>query len=89
MRISVQLEETLIQKLKLLALSEGVPLGQLVNRMLRGAVETGPEPNAPNSKRFEQRTFSMGRPKLPLDHANALAAALEDEEVIRKLAQGK
>lgn len=35
---------------------------------------------------FRTRTFDMGTPTLPLDKALRLAAQLEDEEIIRKLA---
>lgn len=43
----------------------------------------------PNS-RFKQRTFAMGfRPDISYDKALRIAGALEDEEVIRKLAAGR
>ncbi len=38
---------------------------------------------------FRTRTFHMGPPALPLDKALRLAAELEDEELIRKLAARK
>jgi hypothetical protein len=34
-------------------------------------------------------TFDMGEPRLPLDKALRLAAELEDEEIVRKLAVRK
>lgn len=38
---------------------------------------------------FESPTFDMGRPTVPIDKALRLAADLEDEELIRKLAVRK
>jgi hypothetical protein len=35
------------------------------------------------------RMLAMGRPAVPIDKALRLAADLEDEEIIRKLAQRK
>ncbi|NMO04875.1 antitoxin [Gordonia sp. TBRC 11910] len=34
-------------------------------------------------------TYSMGRPRVDLTHSLALAAELEDDEVARKLEQGR
>ena len=41
------------------------------------------------STRYETPTFNMGAPIVPLDKALQLAADLEDEEIIRKLAAGR
>jgi hypothetical protein len=41
-------------------------------------------------RRFRQKTHKMGfRPEVPLDKALSLAAALEDEEIVRKLSLRK
>lgn len=40
-------------------------------------------------KRFVQKTYQMGVPLIDLTKANAIAAALEDDEILRKMAQGK
>jgi hypothetical protein len=40
-------------------------------------------------RKFRTRTFDMGPPALPLDKALRLAAELEDEELVRKLAVRK
>lgn len=37
----------------------------------------------------ETPTFDLGRARLPLDRAVALAAELEDEQLLRKREQGK
>lgn len=40
-------------------------------------------------KPFRTRTAAMGRPTVSLDRALALAADLEDEELVRRLAAGR
>ena len=44
---------------------------------------------SPQPSRFKQRTFDMGAPMISIEHAERLAAALEDEGIVRKLALGK
>ena len=41
-------------------------------------------PDGSRTRPFVQKTFAMGRPKVDLDKASALAARLEDEEVVCK-----
>ncbi len=49
-----------------------------------------PEDRQPPRKRFVQETFDMGMgPDFPGDKMLAFADALEDEEIMRELAQGK
>ena len=38
-----------------------------------------------NRKPFRQTTYRMGKPRVDIDKALALAAALEDEEIAAKL----
>ncbi len=59
-----------------------------LNRTLRAGLAR-PTFDGPRTKRFKQKTVSMGRPTVDLDKALALAARLEDEEIIRKLALRK
>jgi len=40
-------------------------------------------------KPFRTRTYDMGPPKVNLDKALQLAAAMEDQEIIRKMRAGK
>lgn len=55
----------------------------VVNDALRRALGTTP------SEAFETPTFDLGAPRVDLDRALSLVAALEDEERIRRLAQGR
>lgn len=53
---------------------------------LNDAVRAG---QARPSTTFATTTHRMGRPAVPLAKALELAAAMEDEEIVRKLALGK
>jgi len=65
------------------AADEGLTLSEVVNLALRQSL-TGPK----RSRRlFRQRTCDLGRPSFDLTKANAVAAALEDEAILRKLAR--
>lgn len=63
---------------------EGLSFKAAVNRAVRAGL-------APRQRRrFRQATVPMGfRPEIPYDKALQVAAALEDQELLRKLAQGK
>lgn len=43
----------------------------------------------PRREPYREDVADLGEPRVDLDKALALAARLEDEETIRKLAQGK
>ncbi len=69
---------------KALMRREGLTFKAALNRAIRAGVA----PRQP--RRFRQRTFAMGfRPDIPYDRALQLAANLEDQELLRKLAVGK
>jgi len=57
---------------------------QALNAVIRAGVGDAGRSSQP---RFQ--TYRMGAPRIPLDKALQLAAELEDEEIIRKLALGK
>lgn len=54
-----------------------------VQRTLRAGLDR-PRSDGSRTRPFVQKTVAMGRPKVDLDKALALAARLEDEEVVRK-----
>lgn len=64
--------------------------GQSFKTVLNTALRHGLS-HKPKPKRFRQKTFHMGQPApgVNLTKALALAAALEDAEIIRKLELGK
>ena len=88
MRSTVRIDDDLMIELKARAHAESVSLTRMLNRTLRAGLAQR-EHDGQRSKRFQQRTVSMGRPTVDLDKALALAARLEDEEIARKLALRK
>lgn len=58
--------------------------------VLNAAIRAGLARPASPSRRYRLRTYRMGRrPALQLDRALALASAMEDEELLRKLSVRK
>jgi hypothetical protein len=82
MRTTVTLDPDVAARLRAVALERGISFKQALNQAVRAGLSTagrGPRP-------FRQFTQPMGlRPGVSIDKALHLAAALEDEEVIRKL----
>jgi hypothetical protein len=88
MRTTFRIDDDLLEALKARALAERVPLTRLVNRVLRLGLSAG-EGRGPKRKAYRESTHAMGEPRIDLDKALALAAGLEDEEILRKLAGRK
>ena len=88
MRTTVYIEEDVMRDLRQQAEREGLSLTRLINRLLRQAVNAARRlSKAPRP--YRERTFCMGRPKVDLTKALALAALLEDHEVRNKMARRK
>lgn len=88
MRTTVQIDDDLLRDLKEQARQEGTSLARLVNRVLRlgmNAARQGRGPTPP----YREKTHDMGPPKINIDKALSFAAALEDEEILEKLARRK
>ncbi|MHB8507763.1 MAG: antitoxin [Candidatus Dormibacteria bacterium] len=84
MRTTVTLEPDVEALVKDLMRRESLTFKAALNR----AIRAGSEPK--QTRRFRQKTFTMGfRPEIPYDRALQLAADLEDQEILRKLALGK
>lgn len=84
MRTTITLDADADAAIRRLMRERGLTFRQAVNEAIRAG--TSPRPRAPV---FRTPTFCMGRPAVPIDKALRLAAELEDEEIIRKLAQRK
>jgi hypothetical protein len=86
MRTTVDLEPDLAAKLRRLARERGVSFKEALNT----AVRTGLGPGDGKRRAYKLPTYSLGvRPGIDIDKASHLAAAMEDEEIIRKLEIGK
>ena len=84
MRTTVTLDPDADEAVRRLMRERGLTFKQAVNEAIRAGLtpRTG-------SEHFETRTYSMGPPRVPIDKALRLAADLEDEEIIRKMALRK
>lgn len=87
MRTTVTLDsdvEALLRRvMKKRRLSFKAVLNQAIRDGLAGPVQRAPRP-------YVQKTYRMGfRPEVALDQALSMAAALEDEEIIRKMSLRK
>jgi hypothetical protein len=58
-------------------------------QVLNDAVRAGLKRPAARVPPFKQRVFSLGRPKVDLTKAGALAAELEDQDLIAKARSGQ
>lgn len=84
MRTTVTLEADADLIVRRLMRERGLTFKQAVNEAIRaGGTSRGRQPA------FRTRTFDMGPAAIPLDKATRLAADLEDEEIIRKIAARK
>jgi hypothetical protein len=84
MRTTVTLDPDVVELIEALRREQGVSFTEAINKAIRAGL-------APRStKPFRQRTYSLGfRADIDLDRARHLAEALEDEEIIHKLALGE
>jgi predicted transcriptional regulator len=88
MRTTINIDDDLLEKLKQEAERARMPLRVTLNRALRlGLERLSPEAAR---RQYQGKTFAMGFPPLAdLDKALQLAALLEDEETLHKLALRK
>jgi hypothetical protein len=84
MRTTVTLELDVAALVEKDMRERGVTFKQALNE----AVRAGLAPPRPSAE-YRVRARSMGRPLVSLTRALALASDLEDDEIVRKLAQGK
>ena len=84
MRTTLDIDEQLLQRARMVAKRAKLPVKEVIGRALR----TGLEALDPASRRKPYRctTYRMGfPPALKLDKAMQIAALLEDEEAVREL----
>jgi hypothetical protein len=87
MRTTVTLEPDVEKLLRATMRESGLSFKQALNTAVRAGLTQRP---SKNGRRFTQRTFSMGSEQyFRWDKALATAAAMEDEEISRKVALRK
>ena len=86
MRTTVRLDDELLEQLKAQGRKQKVSLTQLLNRVLKAGLQAGGARRRPQ-RAYREGVHDMGVPRVALDKALALAAALEleEEEIIREL----
>lgn len=88
MRTTLTIEDQVLDELKKEAHRLRKPLKTVVNEALRQGLKHLRKP--PSTKRYRSPIFSLGHPpNINLDKALTVASALEDEEIIRKMTDGK
>ena len=83
MRTTVTLDPDSDAIVRRLMRERGLSFKEAVNAAIRAGVNPGPR------RAFRTPTFAMGASAIPVDKALRLAADLEDEALIRKLAERK
>ena len=89
MRTTVRIDDDLMMIVKEQAHREGVPVGDLLNRCIRRGLKASTHSGRNPAKAYREQVFSMGRPAVSLTKALTVAAALEDEETLEKMARRK
>ena len=84
MRTTVRVDDDLLERLKARARKENVSLTRMINRTLESGLQASVM-RRPKRTVYREEALALGNPYPPIDKALALATALEDEEILRKL----
>ena len=84
MRTTVRVDDDLLEEVRTQARRERVSLTRMFNRVLKAGLRPGGA-RRPATTAYRERVHAMGVPRVPLDKALGLAAAIEDEEIVREL----
>ena len=83
MRTTVAIDPELQLRVKQLALERGISFREAINEILRRGLDQG---SGSTGAQYSVPARPLGlRPGIDLDKALALAAELEDDEIVRKL----
>lgn len=83
MRTTVTLDDDTLAVIRRRMRERGVSFKTALNDAIRDGAQRRPAPTA-----FQTRTADLGVPTVNLDRALAIAAELEDEELIRRQRRG-
>ena len=84
MKSKVCIDDGLMVEQRACAGVEQTSVTRTVNRVIRAGLAASNRPRE-ERERYEEVTVRMGRPRFEVDKALALATALDDEEIIRKM----
>ena len=88
MRTTVRIDDDLLSELRERSRDEKLSLTQLINGTLRAGLRANVK-SASVPRNYREPTHSMGAPAIDLDKSLSLAASLEDQQVLEKLARRK
>lgn len=83
MRTTVTLESEVEVRLRSLMKERGISFKEAINTALRAGLDLS------SAADIQFPSFDMGKVTVDLTHAGRLAAAMEDEEILRKLNAGR
>jgi hypothetical protein len=84
MPTTVRIDDDLLLALKEQAHRQNTSLDKLLNQTLCAGIKASHQPNAQKAY-YKEKTYKMGILQANLDKALALAANLEDEEIVKKM----
>jgi len=84
MRTTLNLDEDIIAELKEQAKSDGITITAVANLVLRRGLNRLCEKNR-QKKTYQEKPIEMGVPVVTMDKALNMVAALEAEEILRKI----
>ncbi len=84
MRTTLSIADDILRDLRALAHAQGKSVTETANGVLRAGLAALAEPGR-KRRHFEEEPIDMGIPRVDLTKALALAAEIEDEEVVRKM----
>lgn len=85
MRDKVHIDDDLMAELRSRAQVDKTSVTHTLNRVIRAGLAASSR-SCEERERYEEVPVRMGRPRVKIDKALALAADLEDEDIIRKMA---
>lgn len=89
MRTTVRLDDDLFDDLRRKAEASKVSLTRALNDALRAGLRAPGAGSPARRRRYREKPVSLGVPRVDLTKALSIAAALEEEEIVRKTALRK
>jgi hypothetical protein len=85
-RMTIRLDDDLTRELKERSKRDNTSLTETINRVLRNGLKA---PVKKPKYHYVEKTYDMGVPRFDMTKANQMAAEMEDEQILRKMALGK
>jgi hypothetical protein len=86
MRTTLRIDDDLLRELREIAQRENESLTMIVNQVIRRGLRNSEEVEQMRQP-YRERVCSLGVPRVPLVKALALAAEMEDVEVLEEMAR--